>query len=213
MLYLTRQAAEHPLSPGSLLYVLYVLYLTRQATEHLPGFLAICAICAIWPYIAHILQIFARTEDIAHIVHIARSWGRVDVQRAWRVRYSTQSTYSKNPGKSGGSAAWRVRYSTYSTYSKDLGKTGGSAAWRGFNAGRPGGAPGCQPDMLKQLGSDTRQVARQETLALSVEGVSQMVYILPEKLPALVRPAFDLVLRRIRSKTLRGGVRLQNRDP
>ena len=34
---------------------------------------------------------------------------------------------------------------------------------------------------------------------LSVEGVSQMVYILPERLPALVRPAFDLVLRRIRS--------------
>ena len=31
------------------LYVLYVLYLTRQATEHplSPGFLAICAICAI----------------------------------------------------------------------------------------------------------------------------------------------------------------------
>ena len=29
-----RQPAEHPLSPGSLLYVLYVLYLTRQATEH-----------------------------------------------------------------------------------------------------------------------------------------------------------------------------------
>ena len=28
-----RQAAEHPLSPGSLLYVLYVLYLTRQAAE------------------------------------------------------------------------------------------------------------------------------------------------------------------------------------
>ena len=34
VLYLTRQAAEHPLSPGSLLYVLYVLYLTRQAAEH-----------------------------------------------------------------------------------------------------------------------------------------------------------------------------------
>ena len=34
---------------------------------------------------------------------------------------------------------------------------------------------------------------------LSLEGVSQMVYILPERLPALVRPAFDLVLRRIRS--------------
>ena len=35
--------------------------------------------------------------------------------------------------------------------------------------------------------------------SLSLEGVSQMVYILPERLPALVRPAFDLVLRRIRS--------------
>ena len=34
---------------------------------------------------------------------------------------------------------------------------------------------------------------------LSVEGVFQMVYILPERLLALVRPAFDLVLRRIRS--------------
>ena len=33
VLYLTRQAAEPPLSPGSLLYVLYVLYLTRQAAE------------------------------------------------------------------------------------------------------------------------------------------------------------------------------------
>ena len=39
----------------------------------------------------------------------------------------------------------------------------------------------------------------EEDLTLSVEGVSQMVYILPERLPALVRPAFDLVLRRIRS--------------
>ena len=33
VLYPTRQAAEPPLSPGSLLYVLYVLYLTRQAAE------------------------------------------------------------------------------------------------------------------------------------------------------------------------------------
>ena len=37
------------------------------------------------------------------------------------------------------------------------------------------------------------------TTPLSVEGVSQMAYILPERLPALVRPAFDLVLQRIRS--------------
>ena len=35
--------------------------------------------------------------------------------------------------------------------------------------------------------------------ALSLEGVSQMDSILPERLLALVRPAFDLVLRRIRS--------------
>ena len=36
-------------------------------------------------------------------------------------------------------------------------------------------------------------------LSLSLEGVSQMAYIVPERLTALVRPAFDLVLRRIRS--------------
>ena len=36
-------------------------------------------------------------------------------------------------------------------------------------------------------------------VSLCLEGVSQMVYILPERLLALVRPAFDLVLRRIRS--------------
>ncbi|CAJ1394414.1 unnamed protein product, partial [Effrenium voratum] len=35
--------------------------------------------------------------------------------------------------------------------------------------------------------------------ALSVEGVFQMAYIVPERLLTLVRPAFDLVLRRIRS--------------
>ena len=39
----------------------------------------------------------------------------------------------------------------------------------------------------------------QKGASLSLEGVSQMAYILPERLPALVRPAFDLVLRRIRS--------------
>ena len=36
-------------------------------------------------------------------------------------------------------------------------------------------------------------------VSLSLEGVFQMAYILPERLLALVRPAFDLVLRRIRS--------------
>ena len=48
--------------------------------------------------------------------------------------------------------------------------------------------------------------------SLFLKGVSQMVYILPERLLALVRPAFDLVLR-TKSKTVRGDVRLQNRDP
>ena len=44
------------------------------------------------------------------------------------------------------------------------------------------------------------QTLRELNIApLSLEGVSQMAYILPERLLALVRPAFDLVLRRIRS--------------
>ena len=44
--------------------------------------------------------------------------------------------------------------------------------------------------------------ALSSSLALSVNNIvkaSQMVYILPERLLALVRPAFDLVLQRIRS--------------
>ena len=43
------------------------------------------------------------------------------------------------------------------------------------------------------------QSKTRELLTLSLEGVSQMAYIVPERLTALVRPAFDLVLRRIRS--------------
>ena len=45
------------------------------------------------------------------------------------VRYSTYSTYSKEPGESGCSVACLVRYSTYSTYSKGSGDCEGSAAW------------------------------------------------------------------------------------
>ena len=44
---------------------------------------------------------------------------------------------------------------------------------------------------------------RGRVASLSLEGVSQMVYILPERLPALVRPAFDLVLRRIQNAACR----------
>ena len=60
---------------------------------------------------------------------------------------------------------------------------------------------------LRELRSDCsdscrlrRAKARTQNIApLSLEGVSQMDSILPERLLALVRPAFDLVLRRIRS--------------
>ena len=58
---------------------------------------------------------------------------------------------------------------------------------------------------LRELRSDCsdscklrRAKAQTQNIApLSLEGVSQMAYILPERLLALVRPAFDLVLRRI----------------
>ena len=46
-------------------------------------------------------------------------------------------------------AAWRVRYSTYSTYSKEPGKSG--EEWRFSGLARQGGAPGlprtCSSDM------------------------------------------------------------------
>ena len=42
-------------------------------------------------------------------------------------------------------------------------------------------------------------VGKRGLLTLSVEGVFQMAYIVPERLLTLVRPAFDVVLRRIRS--------------
>ena len=81
-----------------------------------------------------------------------------------------------------GTAAWRVRYSTYSTYSKDAG-------------GRVG---------VQRLGFNAGQVARQELNTsgtcvepLSFEGFFQMACILPEA--SSTRPAFHLVLRRIRS--------------
>ena len=65
VLYLTRQATEHPLSPGSLLYVLYVLYLTRQATEHPlpPGSMLYVLYVLYGPYIAYIVQI-SRVQSI-----------------------------------------------------------------------------------------------------------------------------------------------------
>ena len=89
MLYLTRQAAEPPLSPGSLLYVLYVIYLTRQAAEPplSPSSLL---------YVLYVLYI---------------------LYACYIGPYSTCSTYSKERGESGCSVGCLVRYSTYSTYS------------------------------------------------------------------------------------------------
>ena len=135
---------------------------------------------------------------------------------AWRVRYSTYSTYSMDAGESGGSAAWRVRYSTYSTYSKDAGESGGSAAWLQCRAGaarrllcQASGAQFCcniaatrvsHGAILNQImGGSSMQGFPAFPVPLSVEGVFQMAYIVPERLLTLVRPAFDLVLRRIRS--------------
>ena len=50
------------------------------------------------------------------------------------VRYSTYSTYSKEPGESGCSVACLVRYSTYSTCSKEPGESEGSAGRRSVRA-------------------------------------------------------------------------------
>ena len=50
------------------------------------------------------------------------------------VRYCTYSTYSKEPGKSGCSVGCLVRYSTQSTCSKDAGDCESSAGWRSVRA-------------------------------------------------------------------------------
>ena len=62
VLYLTRQAAEHPLSPGSLLYVLYVLYLTRQAAEHplSPGSLL---------YVLYVLYVLYARKFVVYVLY------------------------------------------------------------------------------------------------------------------------------------------------
>ena len=87
---------------------------------------------------------------------------------------------------------------------------GGSAAWRGFNAGQVARSMAgrwraiycgnkSQPwsNFESNRGGSSMQGIPAFPVSLSLEGVSQMVYILPERLLALVRPAFDLVLRRI----------------
>ena len=53
----------------------------------------------------------------------------------------------------------------------------------------------CNQPLIREGPNDHILLRNGQTLSL--EGVSQMDYILPERLLALVRPAFDLVLRRI----------------
>ena len=66
VLYLTRQATEHPLPPGSLLYVLYVLYLTRQATEHplSPGSMLYVLYVLYGPISLHYIVQISRVQNI-----------------------------------------------------------------------------------------------------------------------------------------------------
>ena len=63
---------------------------------------------------------------------------------------------------------------------------------------------------LSVLRPDSRQASIPCASPLSLEGVSQMGSIPPERLPALVRPEFDLVLRRICCVQ---ACWLQNNDP
>ena len=77
-------------------------------------------------------------------------------------------------------------------------------ARQGFYAGqvaRPGGARSAKLTVPRVLAICTICAIwlSQGKPPLSLEGVSQMDSILPERLLALVRPAFDLVLRRIQS--------------
>ena len=74
---LTRQPAEPPLSPSSLLYVLYVLYILYARNLYY-----MCYIGHIWymlrcyVYSIQLCWLACKTH-IAHIAHVARSWGRV----------------------------------------------------------------------------------------------------------------------------------------
>ena len=100
MCYISQGKPLNIHSPRVPCYMCYMCYISqgKPLNIHSPRFLAICAICAIWyrslytihiasqhvpnmPCIAHILHFEARTEHIALVAHIARSRGRVGVQR------------------------------------------------------------------------------------------------------------------------------------
>ena len=109
---------------------------------------------------------------IAHIAHIARSPETAGVQRlgAASMPGRWRGREASMPGK------WRAILLQYCGNK--------SQPWSNFESNR---------------GGSSMQGIPAFPVSLSLQGVSQMVYILPERLLALVRPAFDLVLRRIRS--------------
>ena len=113
VLYLTRQAAEPPLSPGSLLYVLYVLYLTRQAAKPAlsPGSLL---------YVLYVLYLTRQAAEhplspgsLLYVLYVLYTlYARNLYYMCYIGPYSTYSTFRKEPGESGCSVACLVRYST-----------------------------------------------------------------------------------------------------
>ena len=73
---------------------------------------------------------------IAHIVHMAVTWGRVEATQVGVLQVGVHRiAHIVHVAESGGYAGWRVAgwrapYSTYSTYSNDMGESGGDAGWR-----------------------------------------------------------------------------------
>ena len=134
--------------------------------------------------------------------HCSRTFGAGPVMGFSGKKAKSEFRRAKSefrPRCGAGSAGWRL-----------LCRAGGALCRAGGAAGRllcrAGGAAGRLSE-LRELRSDCSDSCRlrrakvrtQNIAPLSLEGVSQMHSILPERLLALVRPAFDLVLRRIRS--------------
>ena len=79
----------HP--PPGPCYMCYMCYISQGKPLNIhspPGPCYMCYMCYMALYSIYSTD-FARTEYIAHIVHIARSWGRVGVQRLYRFPNSS----------------------------------------------------------------------------------------------------------------------------
>ena len=92
------------------------------------------------------------------------------------------------------------------------GRSGGFAAWRGRNVNTSGNCVGTCVEEIKRIEESWGNFNAETLQGIPAFPVSLFKFpkwlFLPERLLA-----FDLVLRRIRSKTLCAGVRLQNNDP